>query len=172
MGAQDPGLRLTFGATVPLLKYSKAALVTSGTATLETALVGTPQVVCYRANGKKFTYKIMEKLLKVRYVSLPNLIVNNRVVPELLLHQCTVENISRHLSPLLQPSPEREWQISGYKSMRRKLGTSVAADYAAELIVEDLIPSTSNREKLADSKKQKGSRGRNSDRRERNSQKA
>ncbi|MBD5201062.1 MAG: lipid-A-disaccharide synthase [Bacteroidales bacterium] len=172
MVAQDPGLRLTFGATVPLLKYSKAALVTSGTATLETALVGTPQVVCYRANGKKFTYKIMEKLLKVRYVSLPNLIVNNRVVPELLLHQCTVENISRHLSPLLQPSPEREWQISGYKSMRRKLGTSVAADYAAELIVEDLIPSTSNREKPSDFKKQKGSRGRNPDRRERNSQKA
>lgn len=140
MVAQDPGLNLTFGATVTLLKYSKAALVTSGTATLETALVGTPQVVCYRANGKKLTYKIMEKLLKVRYVSLPNLIVSNRVVPELLLHNCTVDNIARHLSPLIQASPEREWQIGGYKIMRRKLGTSVAARYAGELIVSDLIP--------------------------------
>lgn len=136
--AQDPGLNLTFGATITLLKYSKAALVTSGTATLETALVGTPQVVCYRANGRKLTYKIMEKLLHVKYVALPNLIVNNNIVPELLLHNCTVENIVRHLSPLIQPSPEREWQLSGYKLMRRKLGTSVAADYAAELIVSSL----------------------------------
>ncbi|MCM1291345.1 MAG: lipid-A-disaccharide synthase [Prevotella sp.] len=141
--AHDPGLNLTFGATVTLLKYSQAALVTSGTATLETALVGTPQVVCYRANGRKITYKIMEKLLKVKFVSLPNLIVNNRIVPELLIHNCTPQNISRHLAPLLQPSPEREWQTSGYKSMRRKLGTSVAADYAAELIVSDLKPKPS-----------------------------
>lgn len=138
--AQDPGLNLTFGATVTLLKYSKAALVTSGTATLETALVGTPQVVCYRANGRKLTYNLMEKLLKVKYVSLPNLIVNNRIVPELLLHLCTVDSICRHLSPLLQPSPERDWQLSGYKNMRRKLGTSVAAEYAAELIYGDLNP--------------------------------
>ena len=136
--AQDPGLKLTFGATVPLLKYAKAALVTSGTATLETALVGTPQVVCYRANGRKLTYKIMEWLIKVKYVSLPNLIVNNRIIPELLLHYCTAESIARHLSPLLQPSPERDWQLSGYKTMRRKLGTSVAAEYAAEIIVDVL----------------------------------
>ena len=85
--AQDPGLPVVFGCTPTLLKYSQAALVTSGTATLETALIGTPQVVCYRANGLKLSYKIMEKLLKVRYVSLPNLIVNNSVVPELLVHK-------------------------------------------------------------------------------------
>ena len=79
--AQDPGLPVVFGCTPTLLKYSRAALVTSGTATLETALVGTPQVVCYRANGKKLSYKIMEKLLKVKYVSLPNLRVGNQVAP-------------------------------------------------------------------------------------------
>ncbi len=134
--AQDPGLKVVFGGAMTLVKYSQAALVTSGTATLETALVGTPQVVCYRANGKRWTYNIMEKLLHVKYVSLPNLIVGNRVVPELLLHNCTTENIVRELSPLLQSSPKREWQINGYKMMRRKLGTSVAADYAAELIME------------------------------------
>ena len=134
--AQDPGLKVVFGGAMTLVKYSQAALVTSGTATLETALVGTPQVVCYRANGKRWTYNIMEKLLHVKYVSLPNLIVGNRVVPELLLHNCTTENIARELSPLLQSSPKREWQINGYKMMRRKLGTSVAADYAAELIME------------------------------------
>ncbi|MCH5238728.1 MAG: lipid-A-disaccharide synthase [Muribaculaceae bacterium] len=136
--AQDPGLQVVFGATPTLLKYSAAALVTSGTATLETALIGTPQVVCYRANGVKLSYKLMEKLLKVKYVSLPNLIMNNAIVPELLVHNCTVERVSRELSPLLQHSPKREWQITGYRNMRRRLGNSVASDYVAELIVDSL----------------------------------
>ena len=92
--AQDPGLQVVFGATPTLLKYSQAAVVTSGTATLETALIGTPQVVCYRGNGRKLTYSIMEKLLKVKYVSLPNLIVGNSVVPELLLHLCTPDAVA------------------------------------------------------------------------------
>ena len=136
--AQDPGLQVVFGATPTLLKYSVAALVTSGTATLETALIGTPQVVCYRANGSKLSYKIMEKLLKVKYVALPNLIVNNSIVPEMLVHNCTVDRVARELSPLLQHSPKREWQVNGYKNMRRRLGNSVASDYVAELIVESL----------------------------------
>ncbi len=134
--AQDPGLQLVFGSTPTLLKYSRAAVVTSGTATLETALIGTPQVVCYRGNGKKLTYKIMEKLLKVKYVSLPNLIVGNSIVPELLLHQCTPSAIARELGPLLQNSPKRDWQIAGYKNMRRRLGNSVASDYVAEIITD------------------------------------
>lgn len=136
--AQDPGLKVVFGATHTLLKYSQAAVVTSGTATLETALIGTPQVVVYRANGVKLSYKIMEKLLKVKYVSLPNLIVGNSIVPELLVHNCTVESIARDLSPLLQPSPRRDWQIAGYRTMQRKLGNSVASEYVAELIADSL----------------------------------
>ena len=139
--AQDPELQVVFGATPTLLKYSVAALVTSGTATLETALIGTPQVVCYRANGLKLSYKIMEKLLKVKYVALPNLIVNNGIVPEMLVHNCTVEKVSRELGPLLQHSPKREWQINGYKNMRRRLGNAVVSDYMAELIVDSLKPS-------------------------------
>lgn len=136
--AQDPGLKVVFGSTHTLLKYSQVAIVTSGTATLETALIGTPQVVVYRANGVKLSYKIMEKLLKVKYVSLPNLIVGNSIVPELLVHNCTVESISRELSPILQPSPRREWQIAGYRTMQRKLGNSVASEYVAELITDSL----------------------------------
>lgn len=138
--AQDPGLKVAFGCTPTLLKYSQAAIVTSGTATLETALIGTPQVVVYRANGMALSYHIMEKLLKVKYVSLPNLIVGNSVVPELLVHKCTVDSISRELSPLLQASPRRDWQIQGYRNMQRRLGTYVAAEYAAELIVDSLRP--------------------------------
>lgn len=136
--AQDPGLKLVFGSTHTLLKYSQAAVVTSGTATLETALIGTPQVVVYRANGRRISYKIMEKLLKVKYVSLPNLIVDNSIVPELLVHNCTVEQISRVLSPLLQPSKPRELQLAGYRTMQRKLGNQVASEYAADLIAASL----------------------------------
>ncbi len=136
--AQDPGLTLVFGATTTLLKYADAALVTSGTATLETALIGTPQVVCYRANGRKLSYKIMEKLLKVKYVSLPNLIVGHEIVPELLVHLCTTDSIARELAPLLQPSPQRDQQLGGYKAMRRRLGTSVATEQAARLMYSSL----------------------------------
>lgn len=136
--AQDPGLKLAFGCTPTLLKYAEAAVVTSGTATLETALIGTPQVVVYRANGLALSYKIMERLLKVKYVSLPNLIVNNEIVPELLVHKCTVDSIARELSPLLQPSPRRDFMLQGYRSMQRRLGNYVAAEYAAEQIVGSL----------------------------------
>lgn len=136
--AQDSGLQVVFGATPTLLKYSRAAVVTSGTATLETALIGTPQVVVYRANGSKLSYRIMSKLLSVKYVSLPNLIADNAIVPELLLHRCTPKAVARELSLILQPSPARERQLAGYKKMSQRLGTFIATDYTAELIVEKL----------------------------------
>lgn len=136
--AQDPGLQVVFGATPVLLKYSRAALVTSGTATLETALIGTPQVVLYRGNGSKLTYRLMEKLLKVKHVSLPNLVMGNAIVPEMLLHLCTPAAVGRELGAILSDSPRRDWQLGGYKSLRRRLGNSVASDYAAELIAEQL----------------------------------
>lgn len=136
--AQCPGLNVVFGSTNVLMKHATAALVTSGTATLETALMGTPQVVCYRSNGRKLAYRIMSHLLKVKYVSLPNLILNNSVLPELLLHNCTVENIVRHLGPLLTASPERDWQLGGYRAMRRRLGTIVATTYVAASVCKCL----------------------------------
>lgn len=137
--AGDPGLTLVFGSTIALLKYSVAALVTSGTATLETALVGTPQVVCYRSNGSKLTYKIMRRIVKVDYVALPNLIVGSGIVPELLLHDCTPANIHNHLSPLLQTSPVRDRQIQGYRQMRKRLGTGIAAANTARLILSQTL---------------------------------
>lgn len=132
--AQDSGLQFAFGATHTLLKYSAAALVTSGTATLETAVIGTPQVVCYRGNGSRLTYAIMKKILKVKFVSLPNLIVGNSTVTELLLHNCTPERVARELGPLLQPSPQRDWQLSGYRNLKKRLGTTDASRIAAEYI--------------------------------------
>ena len=132
--AQDTGLNLAFDATHTLLKYSAAAIVTSGTATLETAVIGTPQVVCYRSTGSKTAYNVMKRILKVKYVSLPNLIVGNSIVPELPLHNCTPERIARELRPLLHASPQRDWQMGGYRNMRKRLGTTDASKIAAEYI--------------------------------------
>lgn len=132
--AQDSGLQLAFNATHTLLKYSVAAIITSGTATLETAVIGTPQVVCYRGNGSKLTYDLMKKVLKVKYVSLPNLIVGNATVPELLLHNCTADAVARELGPILQASPQRDWQLAGYRNMKKKLGSTDASKIAAERI--------------------------------------
>ena len=125
-------------ATFSLLRHARAALVTSGTATLETALAGVPQVVLYRSVGWRLTYEIMKRILKVKYVSLPNLIANDEVIPEMLLHLCTPDRVATHLRPLLTDTPERERMLSGYGRMRSILGTGNAADTAAEIITKNL----------------------------------
>lgn len=127
------------GATINLLCHARAALVTSGTATLEAALTATPQVVCYRSNGSKLTYNIMQCILKIDHVSLPNIIAGRTIVPEMLLHQCTPDLVAAQLTPLLRDgTPERTAQLDGYAEMRRILGTSDAAATAARIIMQDL----------------------------------
>ena len=125
-------------ATFDLLANSRAAVVTSGTATLETALLGVPQVVVYRSNGSKLAYKIMRRLIKVDFISLPNLIAGREIIPELILHNCTPDTIAEHLTPLLTDTPVRAAQLSGYYEMRSILGTSTAATTTARLIVSAL----------------------------------
>lgn len=116
-------LPVVYNDTVALLKHSEAALVTSGTATLEAALVGVPQIACYRSNGKKLAYQIMKKILKVKFVTLPNLIAGREIIPELLLHLCTPDALSEKLIPLLRDSEQKEEMLSGYAEMRAKLET-------------------------------------------------
>lgn len=125
-------------ATFDLLANSRAAVVTSGTATLETALLGVPQIVVYRSNGSKIAYKIMRKLIKVDFISLPNLIAGREIIPELILHNCTPDSIAEHLAPLLTDTPVRAAQLAGYDDMRAILGTSTAATTTAGLIVSAL----------------------------------
>ena len=106
-----------------VLVHCRAALVTSGTATLEAALAGIPQVVCYRANGSKLSYEIMSRVLDIEYVSLPNLIAGHEVVPEMLLHNCTAELVADKLGPLLRTdSAVRAAQLEGYAHVREVLG--------------------------------------------------
>lgn len=122
-----------------VLAHCRAALVTSGTATLETALAGVPQVVCYRSNGAKLTYDLMSKVLDIKYVSLPNLIADEGIIPEMLIHYCTPDLVADRLAPLLRPdSAERAAQLAGYGRMRSALGTSDAAATAADIIVKDI----------------------------------
>lgn len=125
-------------AAAHILAHCRAAIVTSGTATLETALANIPQVVCYRANGMKLTYEVMKRILNVVHVSLPNLIAAKTIVPELLLHLCTPQSIALTLAPLLRDTPERRAQLDGYELMRKKLGTDDAAAGAASIIIKDL----------------------------------
>ncbi len=129
-----PGIRCVAGDTFALMANSVAALVTSGTATLECALIGTPQVVCYRANGSRLSYSIMHRLLHVDYVSLPNLIADALVIPEMLVHLCTVDSVDAELSAILPGKPGRAGQIEGYARMRRRLGVASAAATAAQMI--------------------------------------
>jgi lipid-A-disaccharide synthase len=92
---------VVFDATYRLLAQSSAAVVTSGTATLEAALLHVPQVVCYAMPGGKLAYDFFKNILKIRYVSLVNLIADREVVTELLVHHCTAERIGDELNYLL-----------------------------------------------------------------------
>lgn len=126
-------------STYALLRHAEAALVTSGTATLEAALAGVPQVVCYRSNGSKITHDIMKRVLNIGHVSLPNIISGREIVPEMLLHHCTPELVAEQLTPLLRTgSDERGAQLQGYREMRDILGSQDAAATAARIIVDDL----------------------------------
>lgn len=137
----DQAVPVLRDATYPLVYHARAALVTSGTATLETALLGTPQVACYRFNGSKLSYNFYRKLLSGKYVTLPNLIVDDRVIPELLMHLCTVESIDTHLAQLLGDRPERAAQLDGYSRLADILGTDVCTATAAEHIIGSLTVS-------------------------------
>ena len=125
-------------ATYPLVYHARAALVTSGTATLETALLGAPQVACYRFNGSKWSYNFYRRLLKGKYVTLPNLITDEPVIPELLMHLCTVDSIDSHLTQLLGDTPERTAMLDGYNRLSQRLGTDVCTTTAARLITASL----------------------------------
>lgn len=131
-------LPIVHDATFDLMSFAEEALVTSGTATLECALAGTPQVVCYRANGVKLSYNIMKHLIKVPYVSLPNLIADEPVIPEMLVHLCTVDAVDAELRNILPGTEGRTRQLQGYERMRSRLGDETAAVAAATYIVDDL----------------------------------
>ncbi len=125
--------------TYPLLMQAKAALVTSGTATLETALFGVPEVVCYK--GSPISYQIAKRVIKVKYIALVNLIMNRLVVKELIQQELTVKNLHHELNELLTNQARREQLEADYAALKQMLSDGgQASAKAAQSIVRLLNP--------------------------------
>lgn len=130
------GCAIVYGETYPLLSHATAALVTSGTATLETALFNVPQVVCYRMAMPKLTRWAFNHILKVKYISLVNLIADREVVQELFADRFSVEEIRTCLRSLLPGEAARERMMADYKEVQQRLGGKCAPNNAARLMTE------------------------------------
>ena len=127
-------VQLVKNQTYPLLAHATAALVTSGTATLETALFNVPQVVCYKTPVPRLIRFAFNHIIKVEYISLVNLIMNKEVVSELFADRFTVDNISHCLQTLLPGGEARQEMLNNYALLQKVLGNDVAPDNAAKLM--------------------------------------
>ena len=132
----DVPVKIVFGQTYRLLAQAKVALVTSGTATLETALFRVPQVVCYYlAMGKVISF-LRKHILKVKYISLVNLVANKEVVRELVADTMTVDNVRSELDALLNDADYRGKMLQEYDRMIKILGPAGASHQAASKMIE------------------------------------
>lgn len=132
---QGAKVKIVFGQTYRLLQQSSAALVTSGTATLETALFRVPQVVCYHTPMGKLISFLRKKILKVKFISLVNLVAGREVVQELVADKMTVENMQEELQNILCNKEGRERMLAGYERMIEILGPVGASEKAASEMV-------------------------------------
>ncbi|MDX5422868.1 MAG: lipid-A-disaccharide synthase [Hymenobacteraceae bacterium] len=130
---KDPNIKIIYDQTYDLLAHAKAALVTSGTATLETALFNVPQVVCYKTSA--ISYAIGKMVIKVPYISLVNLIADRPVVTELIQEDFTPKKIVAELKQVLFDKYFLKKQQEGYDLVRKKIGDFRTAERAAELMV-------------------------------------
>lgn len=128
-------IKIIKNATYQILQHSTAALVTSGTATLETALLGVPQVVCYRTHFPYIASILRHIILKIKYVSLVNLILQRGLVYELLTSDANSKNIQKELGRILPGGDKRADILTGYRQMRRILGNYNTAETAARYII-------------------------------------
>jgi lipid-A-disaccharide synthase len=129
-------VKIIYNQTYELLQAAEVAMVTSGTATLETALIGTPQVVCYKSNV--VSYWIARQLIKVKYISLVNLIADKLIVKELIQHDMNAENIYAEINLLLSDVGYRTTMINNYTQLVAQLGNIGASSNAAQQIVDYL----------------------------------
>ena len=135
----DAPIQLIDNDTYSLLSQAKAALVTSGTATLETALFQVPQVVCYETPVPRLIRFAFNHIIKVKYISLVNLIADREVVQELLADRFTVENIRRELRAILPGGDKRDQMLKDYRQVIDLLGNECAPDNAARLMTEKYL---------------------------------
>lgn len=135
---QGMNVRIVYGQTYRLVKQARAALVTSGTATLETAILRTPQVVCYSGEGGAFSYFLFKTFVKVKYISLVNLIAGREVVTELLMQKLNEKNVLRELSVIIPEGERRARMLAGYDEVNDKLGKAGASERFARMMIDDL----------------------------------
>lgn len=119
-----------------VFRQSRAALVKSGTATMESALVGCPAVITYSV--APLTYWIAKRMVKIKFAGIANIIANRYICPELIQFEATPEALARELIPLLTDSPERQAMMQGYAEVRALLGEGGAAQRAAKVVLEEL----------------------------------
>ena len=129
-------VRVVKNKTYQLLSHTTAALVTSGTATLETALFNVPQVVCYETPLPKLIRFAFNHVLKVDYISLVNLVANKEVVPEMFADKFTIDGIANELYKIMPGQPARERMLAEYQEVLRELGSKVAPDEVASIMVD------------------------------------
>jgi lipid-A-disaccharide synthase len=130
------GCKIIFGQTYDLLSNSEAAIVTSGTATLETAILNIPEVVCYK--GSWISYFIARSLIKINYISLVNLIMDQQIVKELIQGECNPFKIREELDLLLNDKNYREAMLSNFEIMREKLGGQGASKKVAHSLLKTI----------------------------------
>lgn len=135
---KDVPVHIVYGETYRLVSQAKAALVTSGTATLETALLRTPQVVCYNGEAPRLSYFLFKTVVKVKYISLVNLIYGGEAVKELMMQYLTEDNLRRELSRILTDASAREKMLNAYDEIIRRLGAPGASARFAGMMVEAL----------------------------------
>ena len=132
----NENVKILYGSTYRLLKHSHAALVTSGTATLETALFRVPQVVCYATPMAKLYSWLKRKFLKVKYISLVNLIANKEVVRELVAADMTLDNVHKEIGLLLGNTDARRTMLAEYDHILEILGEPDASGRAADKMIK------------------------------------
>ncbi|MFC2126843.1 lipid-A-disaccharide synthase [Bacteroidota bacterium] len=131
---QDKNISFINNQTYDLLSIATAALVTSGTATLETALFKVPQVVCYK--GSNISYQIAKRIITLKFISLVNLIMDKEVVKELIQDEFTTENLKLELSKILDAENQKK-MLATYTELEQKLGGAGASSKVAQLIIQN-----------------------------------
>ena len=127
-------VEVVYDKTYQLLLHADAAIVTSGTATLETSLFNVPQVVCYATPLPRLMSLLRRFLLKVKYVSLVNLIADEEVVPELVADGFNAANVKKEIDLILFDTQRRAAMLKGYDKVAQRLGTESAPDNAAKIM--------------------------------------
>ena len=136
MDSADKDFIVLFGETRSIIRHAEAAVVNSGTASLETVLLDTPQVVGYISN--RLSYMIAKKIIRVRYISLGNLILDRLAFRELIQDECNVSNIMNEVRRLIEDAKYRSAMLSEYALIRKALGGKGASEAVASDMVQEL----------------------------------